>query len=151
MNKIPVIGLYTPKRQLKLVDVFTPNGHNICPPESSNEGTWKTQGSRADLDELGLVRNGKRADNFENLNTSGGQRGQKKFDIHTDYGVKMRQVKHDDNPSKGIKTSEDQRATISNQVCVSQTSSVGSIEKDKGQGGLSQNQSQVEKLFGQIK
>ena len=51
------------------------------------------------------------------------------------------QVKHDDNPSKGIKTSEDQKATISNQVCVSQTSSVESIEKDKGQGGLSQNQS----------
>ena len=86
LRKIPVTGMFTPKRQLKLADIFTPTGHNICLPESRNEDVQSIPGSKADIAEFWFVQHAKGADNFEDnhSNINGDQGGQKKFTFSTD-------------------------------------------------------------------
>ena len=58
----PVIGINTPKVQLKLADIFSPLGTNICQPKSLKRDVQEFQYERADFKSSELVEIAKGAD-----------------------------------------------------------------------------------------
>ena len=74
-------------------------------------------------------------------------RGQKKLGINCDYGVKRVRSDLGVNPTDDINTCEDPGDPLVSQSVDNTSSIANSIEKDSGQGGPSQNQCRVEKLF----
>ena len=73
--------------------------------------------------------------------------GRKKLGINSNYGVKRVRSDLGVNPTEDINTCEDQGDTLVSQSVDNTSSIANSIEKDSGQGGPSQNQCRVEKLF----
>ena len=141
MRSEPVKGINTPKIQLKLGDIFSPLGNNICQPKSMKREDQEFQCDRADFKSTELVEITKGADfSGQNLGEVRGQiEGQKKSFVLGSCGVKL-EVGSRDGLGSGNISKGDQRQSISLKSIVETTDEIHSSEQDPGQGGLCQNQ-----------
>ena len=141
MRSEPVIGINTPKIQLKLADIFSPLGTKICQPKSMKREHQEFQCDRADFESTELVEITKGADfSGQNLGEVRGQNeGHKKSFILGSCGVKI-EVGSRDRISSGNISTSGQRQSISLKSIVVTSDKIHSSEQDPGQGGLCQNQ-----------